>query len=325
MSVRSPARVVARYVLRGKPDTPYIVVDRRAMFVNGPFSFMRDDDGHGSMLIACDAIADFLGVKPNIRPVAMLRLEDVSSLTPAWNMGIIALYLWYAHVPYGVGVIPDLQTKAWGGGPLSNNMPLVMVLRWAQAHGATIILHGLHHCCSRDDTEGYEFWDADHNAPMPGDSAAWMGRAICTGLREETALGLHPRIWESPHYSASPTDNWIVSAFFPVAWELRRPLGWLPWALKRDLYGIAILPENLGFISNDGKQTVKDQLARANDMIVCRYCTAAGFIHPATIPVTDVVAYVNGLRELGYEFADPARVAPLNWEPGRLAHAAFCR
>jgi hypothetical protein len=310
LHVHSPANVVADYVLPDGSRSPYIVADKQSMFVNGELSFMVGNRLHGSMLTACDAIAYFLGVTPNPKPLAMLRLEDVSSITSAWNMGVIARYLWKAHVPYGIGVIPDLQTREGYGGPLRDNMMLVWVLQWAQAHGAVIILHGLHHCCSALDAEGYEFWDVDHNTPIADDSADRMRRAIRTGLNEETALGLHPVIWETPHYSASPTDYNVVSEFFPIAWEPRRPVGWLPWALQRDQFGATILPENLGFITNDRSRSVTDQLSAAQDMQACRYCVAAGFIHPATIPVQDVAAYVDGLRKLGYEFADPAQATP---------------
>ena len=180
-------------------------------------------------------------------------------------------------------------------------------LRWGQAHGATLILHGLHHCCSSQDAEGYEFWDADDNAPIANDSTNRMRAVIAEGLRDETSLGLQPVMWETPHYSASPTDYRVVSEFFSKAWELRRPVGWLPWVLRRDQYGEIILPENLGDVANDGTHTVSDQLARAHEMLVCGDCTAVGFIHPGMVPVRDVVAYVEGLRKLGYVFADPAR------------------
>jgi hypothetical protein len=313
--IHPPARVVADYLSPNHVRSPYIIVDRKAMFVNGPLSFIIGNNLHGDMLTACDAIAAFLGVPPNAKPVAMLRLEDVSSIASAWQLWTVAYYLWRAHVPYGVGVIPDLQTRDGYGGALRENWALVFVLKWAQAHGATIILHGLHHCCSSADAEGYEFWDRDRNAPIGNDSADWMRATIAEGLSDETSLGLRPTMWETPHYSASPTDYRVVSEFFSTAWELRRPIGWLPWALRRDQYGEVILPENLGDIATDRTHTVVDQLEQAQEMLACRYCTAVGFIHPAQIPVGDVAAYVEGLRKLGYAFADPAQVTRLNSNP----------
>jgi hypothetical protein len=309
LQVTGPAKTVAHYVRPDGSDAPYIVADGSALFVNGPLAFNSSDGVHGDTLAACDAIATFLGAPPNTQPLAMLRLEDVSAITSPWRMGAIAYYLWRAHVPYGIGVIPDLRVEHGTGGPLRSNPLLVMVLRWAQDHGATIVLHGLHHCCSSQDAEGYEFWDFDRRAPVPGDSAAWMRAQITEGLADERALGLRPAMWETPHYAASSTDYAVVSQFFAAAWESRDPDGWLPWPLQRDQYGSAILPENLGYVSLDGSHSVNDQLTKAQAMLACRYCLAAGFLHPALLNVQTVAAYVQGLRELGYAFVDPEQAA----------------
>lgn len=309
LQARRPAHVLASYRFTDGTDAPYIVTDGDALFINAPLSFMFDDKSHGTMLAACDAIAEFLGVPASPKPVAMLRLEDVSGLTPWTNLAFIARYLWQAGVPYGIGVIPDLHVNGVRKGALQDDAALVAVLQWAQDHGATIILHGLHHCCSsldEDGDEGYEFWDHQRNAPIPGDSTAWMRSMIREGLSDEKNLGLHPTMWETPHYQASPADYHAVAEFFPVAWERREPTDWLPWALRRDQYGSLILPENLGYVSHDGTHTVAQQLAQAKEMLACRYCLAAAFFHPTTVSVHDVSAYVEGMRNLGYTFADPS-------------------
>jgi len=253
-------------------------------------------------------MTQFLGAHPlSVRPVAMLRLEDVSAATPADRLEDIVRYLAAAHVPYGIAVIPDIRTEGKVVRPLREKPELLDTLRWAENHGATVILHGLHHCCSSEDAEGYEFWDHTHNAPVPYDSAEWMRSQLTEGIADARALGLHPRIWETPHYSASPADYKVISEFFEAAWELRRPIGWLPWALKRDQYGTMLLPENLDYVSVDGTKTVADQIARAREILVCKGCLAAGFLHPSTIRIEDVRDYVTGLRDLGYAFVDPAR------------------
>ena len=81
--VRAPARVLAEYsvTLPNRASLPYIVQDGAALFVNGDFSFGSDDvTRRGTMLVVCDAIAEFLRVRPSpSRPQAMLRLEDVSA------------------------------------------------------------------------------------------------------------------------------------------------------------------------------------------------------------------------------------------------------
>ncbi len=307
--ITEPARLIADYALADKTSEPYIVRDGDALFVNGEISF---DSGEvawrGAMLAICDAITQFIAAQPLPgRPQAMLRLEDVSAVTPARQLDNIVQYLAAAHVPYGIGVIPDLLIKGKVIRPLAGNRQLLDILHRAEQQGGTTTLHGLHHCCSSDNVEGYEFWDADHNAPLSSDSAAWMRSNVSEALADLTTLGLHPHIWETPHYSASAEDYKAVAEFFSVAWERRRPMGWVPWVLKRDQYGATLLPDDLGYVSLDGRMTVADQLARANELLVCQGCLAAGFIHPNTVPVGDVRKYVEGLRDMGYAFVDPGQ------------------
>jgi hypothetical protein len=309
LNVRAPARTIGWYALPGGRREASIVIDGNAAFINAPLDFVAGDGTHGSMVAACDAIASFLGAPPNPVPLAMLRLEDVSAITPPELLGTIAYHLWRARVPYGIGVIPDLELKDGSAYPLQSNPALVSVLLWAQANGATIFLHGLHHCCSSEDAEGYEFWDFDRKAPVPNDSAAWMQQTVAEGLREERALGLRPLMWETPHYAASPLDYAVVSRMIPAAWEPRPPVSWLPWPLQRDQYGAVLLPENLGYVSLDGAFTLGAQLTRANALLACRYCVAVGFLHPALVSPSTVDGYVQGLRNLGYAFADPSQVA----------------
>jgi Uncharacterized protein conserved in bacteria (DUF2334) len=309
--VRAPAIVISSYntSLSDGTKVPYIVQDGHALFVNGVIAFDSDDvTRRGAMLAFCDVMARFIGAhRLPRRPLAMLRLEDVSAITPAWRLEMYVHYLASVHVPYGIGVIPELHVQGKVIGPLQDNPELVDTLRWAQGHGATIILHGLHHCCSSEDAEGYEFWDHEHNAPVPNDSAEWMHSQVAEGIANLKALGLRPQMWETPHYSASPTDYEVVSQFFGAAWEVPLSIGWLPWVLKRDQYGVMLLPEDLGYVSLDGTKTVADQLARAKELLVCQSCIAAGFLHPSVTPVKDVREYVRGLQGLGYEFVDPAQ------------------
>jgi hypothetical protein len=306
---KEPARVLSSYsvALPNRTTIPYIVQDGDALFVNGDLSFYSGDaETCGPMLAAADAMTHFIGAHPlPLRPQCMLRLEDVSALTPVWRLDAIVRLLAASHVPYGIAVIPELRLKGKRVPSLESNHKLVGVLRWAEAHGATVILHGLHHCCSSEGAEGYEFWDHDHNAPLQYDSAVWMRSQIIQGIAYEQNLGLHPALWETPHYSASPLDYGIVSEYFGAAWELRRPIGWLPWVLKRDQYGAMVFPEDLGYVSLDRTTTVADQLVRAKELRVCQTCLAAGFFHPSTVEIEDVREYVRGLRDLGYAFVNP--------------------
>ena len=320
--VRAPAVVMAYYhaSLPHRPEVPYIVQDGNALFVNGVISFDSDAvTRRGAMLAVCDVMTRFIDAHPlPARPLAMLRLEDVSAITPTWRLEKFVHYLASVQVPYGIGIIPDLRVQGKVIRPLGDNRELLNTLRWAEGHGATVILHGLHHCCSSEDTEGYEFWDHEHNAPVPNDSTEWMHSQVTQGIADLTALGLHPKMWETPHYSASAVDYKVVSQFFGAAWGLRLPIGWLPWVLKRDQFGVMLLPEDLGYVSLDGAKTVADQLTRAKELLVCQSCIAAGFLHPSTVPIEVVQQYVRGLQDLGYEFVDPAQALHQYSTPGTM-------
>lgn len=285
---------------------PFVVRDGNATFINGPINFDDEfDDVHyfGAAVVA-DALWDALGSRQVVQQhEAMLRLEDVSVQTPPARLRAIVSMLYRAGVPYGIGLIPDQWIKGTNLKKLAEEPDLVETLRWAESHGATIVVHGLHH--SYNSAEDFEFWDGDHDRPLAYDSATWMRGRITEAIADEVALGLHPRMWETPHYSASPTDYGEVARKFLVAWEQRRPLGWFPWVLQRDEYGQVLLPEDLGYVSFDRRLNVAQQLKRARTLLVCRGCIAAGFLHPSTVTDSDVLAYVTGLRALGYVFVDP--------------------
>jgi hypothetical protein len=285
-------------------------VDGRATFVASPLTFASefiDPYRQGAWLAGCDLLRIGLGA-PAEPKIALLRFEDVSVEVPTGRMRAIADYMASRDVPYGIGVIPDQLIKDVNLRTLAQDPSLVETLRFAQAHGARIILHGLHH--SFNSPEDFEFWDAEHNRPLPEDSVAWMTDRVTRGLNIERGLGLDPVMWESPHYAASPLDYRVVSTFFGTSWERRRPLAFLPWALQHDEYGSVLLPENLGYesVGGDKRMTLRMQLARAQAFSVCADCIPAGFLHPSTVPLADVIDYVNGLQALGYRFVDPLAV-----------------
>lgn len=311
-AVRSPARGIGEVDAAG--TSPFAVLDGTAAFVASPLSFgseFRDPYKQGFLLAACDALRIALDA-PAAPRVALLRFEDVSVQVPTGRMRSIVEYMAAENRPYGIGVIPNQLIKGVDLRRLSEDPGLVQTLRFAQAHGARIVLHGFYH--SFNSPEDFEFWDADHNRPLAEDSVAFMSRRLNAGLAIERSLGLDPVMWESPHYAASPLDYGVVSHFFATSWERRRPVAFLPWPIDRDPYGSALLPENLGYIAadfTDRVYTVQMQLARARAFTVCADCVPAAFIHPATVELADVVDFVNGLEALGYHFVDPlSLIAP---------------
>jgi hypothetical protein len=303
------SQVIAALTVRDT-SVPFVIRDGNATYINGAVDF--GDDGldpasDGYELVIADAFRDALGFPPVVTAhLAMLRLEDVSVETPVDNLREIVELLSEMHVPYGIGVIPDQWVAGKKLKSLDQDRGLVTVLAWAQTHGATIVLHGLYH--SFHSSEDFEFWDAAHDRPLSYDSAAWMDGRISEGLRDEHGVGLDPVMWETPHYAASPVDYSETAKFFTTVWEQRPPLGWSPWILQRDQYGQRVLPEDLGYIAVDGDvhESLQSQMERARALLICRECIAAGFLHPSTVSPDTVRRYVDGLRALGYAFADPA-------------------
>ena len=291
--------------------TPLAIVDGPATFIAAPLTFtseFRDPYGQGSWLAACDILRIGLGVPPAPK-IALLRFEDVSVEVPTDRMRGIVDYMASRDLAYGIGVIPNQIIRDVNLQKLSEDPSLVAELRFAQAHGARIVLHGFYH--SYNSAEDFEFWDPVHQRPLPNDSVAFMSDRIAQGLKIERGLGLDPVMWESPHYAASPLDYGVVATFFATSWERRRPVAFLPWALQSDAYGSVLLPENLGYDSvraADHRMSLDQQLSRARAFTVCADCVPAGFLHPSTVPLADVIDFVNGIEALGYRFADPLGV-----------------
>jgi uncharacterized protein YdaL len=314
ISAKAGATTIASFDWSSGTDG-FIVKDGDATYVNGQMDFSDDDLApahNGYQLVIADDLARALGaVQAPDGHIALLRLEDVSVQTPVDNLRDIVTELATLHVRYGIGVIPDQLIEGEHLESLAQDRGLVTVLLWAQAHGATIVLHGLHH--SYHSAEDFEFWDAVHDRPLPYDSASWMSGRIEEGLRDERAVGLDPVMWETPHYAASPTDYSVTAKYFTTVWEQRRPLGWAPWIMQRDQYGQRVLPEDLGYVALDPNpdESLGAQMDRARALLVCRGCIAAGFLHPTTVSPDTVRAYVLSLRAMGYTFADPRRyIAP---------------
>jgi len=308
IAVSSGAAVLGS--ISGTPPSPFAIIDGSDTFITAPLSFgtdLRDPYRQGPLLAACDVLRIALSAPPQPR-IALLRLEDVSVQVPPPFLQAIVEYLAEHHVPYGIGVIPDQWIKGKTLISLEQDPELVKVLLFAQAHGARIILHGLHH--SFNSPEDFEFWDHENNRPLAEDSVAWMRSKIDAGLAIERGLGLRPVIWETPHYSASPLDYRVVRTYFPISWERRAPAAFAPWAVEHDEYGSALLPENLGYIANgsDPQMTLPLMLARAQAFTVCRDCIPAAFLHPATVPLSVVKQVVEGIEALGYRFVDPLAV-----------------
>ncbi len=300
------AQVLATYTYGdGRAPVPYIVRGDNLWYVNGlpaPTDDKPDPKADAPFLVFADVLHEFFGTSITTSRQAMIRLEDVSVHIPPVRLTNIINYLHSQRVPFTMGVIPAQRMKDGSIVELSDRPDFVKVLRYAQDHGGTIVLHGYHHTFGSG--EDWEFWDEKRRAPLKGET--WRGYAwkMEDGIRIMRNNGLEPRLWETPHYAASPLAYRVFSHYFSHTIENRNPVPWLPYPAGPDPYGQTVIPETIGFIDPEQGKTVDLQLQRADTLRIVRDGWAVGFFHPASIDMSKLEKLVEGLQRQGYTFAD---------------------
>lgn len=230
------ARVLAEATHNYSGETlPYALrMENRFYLADIPFTYIHEADRY---LILADLLFDVLGAEPRYpekRP-AVFRIEDLSSLTPRKQSEDLAALLQDENVPFHIALIPVFADpfEHYGlklGGktlPLGSDPGFVQSLRTLQRRGGIFIWHGVTHQhgkmknpqngVSGDD---YEFWDMVKDAPLSGDSVDFVLDRLDYGWSVLRDAGIHPRIWEVPHYQASVLDYLIFGRVF--AWTIGR-------------------------------------------------------------------------------------------------------
>ncbi len=228
---------------------------------------------------------------------------------------------------------------------LQDRPAVLTVLNYMLAHGGRIIQHGYTHQngsaanpyngVTGDDFEFYRAHvDANDSVildgPVTGDSVTWATNRINTGRQLFAPRGLPtPTIWTTPHYAGSIADYTAVKNVFSAALERRiYPAGTLtggtldytkligqffPYPVT-DATGGKVLPENLGnyepeAYNNHPPRFPADIIRAAQYNLAVRDGFASFFYHPY-FPVTPLQQTVQGIKNLGYTFVDPASVIP---------------
>lgn len=297
-------RIFASFV-GGDEDVPYIVRGANLWYVNGRPNLdspYPDETTDAPTLILADVLHDFFATSNSRDNRSVIRLEDVSvHVDPNIIRGATDI-LRSRGVPFVIGLIPNQRFEDGTIVSLRERPEFVKSLLYAVANGATIALHGYHHTFGSG--EDYEFWDEGRNEPIAGESWDLYADKVEDGIRILRDSGLEPRLWETPHYAASPLAYQVFSHYFSHAIEDREPVSWLPYPIVPDEYGQSLIPENIGYINPSEGWTVGAQLQRARQLLIVRDSWATGFYHPASIPLGELEAMADGLRELGYAPAD---------------------
>lgn len=235
-TVSPEAEVLATAEHNGNQQTlPYAIrMKNRFYFTDIPFSYLHESDRY---LVFCDLLFDILGAKPRHegkRP-AVFRIEDVSSEVNRANLLALGRLLKEEKIPFHVALIPvfadpnevsDVVTHGREF-PLTNDLALVQTLGKLRDLGGKFIWHGVTHQhgsmknpftgMSGDD---FEFWDVVNNKPFPEDSPHWLLNRLDRGWDILNRAGIHPKIWEVPHYQASALDYQLFARLFD--WHIGR-------------------------------------------------------------------------------------------------------
>lgn len=299
-------RVWAYFEQAGK-RYPYALEHKNLwMFAEDPLT------GSGGYWVLADLLHEILRERHANKAAALIRIEDVHPQTDPTSLQAIGDYLGQENIPFLVALIPvyaNGATKSWI--PLSTRPGLVQTLHDLVKKGAMLVLHGYTHQHGEEESAiGFEFWDADSDQPLFGDSWLTVEKRLRQALDECAANNLWPLAFEPPHYAISALGYRVCRAHFStlVGREQLSDRTYqftqvFPYPIWRDQYGNRWFPENLGYVNPASGQTVARMLETARQFLVVRDAIAGAFFHPF-MPLDLLKQLVDGLRALGFSFTD---------------------
>ncbi|GIE87382.1 DUF2334 domain-containing protein [Actinoplanes regularis] len=306
-----------------------------------PFSYVTHDDRY---LAFADLLFDSLGGGTTERHRALIRIEDVGPDADPEQLRAVADYLAAEKVPFSVAVYSRFRDPkgVHNNGKaqdytLANRPKVVAALKYMQAKGGTLIMHGYTHQYGSVanpydgvSANDFEFYRAHvdssdtviYDGPVAEDSAAWATSRMLAARQIFTATGLGaPKIFEFPHYAASAPDYQAVESlfgkrydrglYFPgvltgAKYDYKRQFGqFFPYPV-RDVYGSVVVPENIGNVeleafNNHPVRMPADIVASAQRNLVVRDGVASCFYH-AYLGTDELKNLVTGIKSAGYSF-----------------------
>ena len=339
------AKVLARAIRADGSSLPWAVRSRNLTYVaEQPFAYTSETD---RVLILADLFFDLLAPQTRERHRALVRLEDINPRTDPDELRAAADYLHAKGIPFGFGVSPYYRDPlGHEDSPyellLRDAPEVVQALQYMIRRGGVLIGHGYTHQwdggrnpyngMTGDDVEFYRVRESKDGAvqplgPLPGDrTVGWSERRIVAADDEFRAAGLpQPKIFEFPHYFASPRAYRAAAHRFSTRWERAtyfagvlsgKPINYehssgqfFPYVV-RDVYGTKVLPENIGSIAPNPWHAYKarrpaDLVRAAKANLVVRDGFASFYFH--TFLDLDLLKQtVEGIEALGYTFVDPS-------------------
>jgi len=310
----------------GDDTKPLIIKDKESYYV-GTTNFQNPVG-----MILGQVLYEVFEKEPSNIRVKYLRLEDIHPKTDVLKLKEIARYLKSQEIPYLVTVIPVYTSPSTKEEIHLADVPeLVKVLKYMQENGASFILHGYKHQYRDDETgEGFEFWDVKNNRPVyqlkddkivhPTNEGelqkledfekGYIQKAIQNGVEEMIAHKLYPLAFEAPHYAMSQTGYKVLSEHFSTyvgqlqitdkSWK--SSYSTIKSGKPSFLHGMTIIPETIGYVDRDFKNTTHPFDASLNNMKslgddVYQYSDSylAAFYHPylGLATLKEVVTHLN--------------------------------
>ena len=316
------------------PQLPYLIHCGNFWYMaDNPLLLMRS-----KYLVLTDMLHDFLGTKTPSTPKrrALFRFEDIAPGNADLPMlREQAETLHSMNIPFSIGVIPvfkDPEGLYHDPGyelRMRDDRNFIDTLDYLRSIGGTLIDHGYTHQYDGISGVDYEFWDEVNDAPVPEDSWEWMMGRIDAAIDEfDAAMGFHPDIWETPHYSASMVDYFALATRFDTIYErlnvyndirprdntstpdeasIAHYTADTPYMIFESHYGFAVLPENLGYMEEGGYEedglpnTPETKRYYAHNHKVVRDSSVSLFYHHWQ-PFENVLAAINYIIDEGYTF-----------------------
>jgi hypothetical protein len=295
---------------------PYAVRSGRFWYVADlPLPGVEEGCSH---LILCDQLHEILQERHAERKMALICVTGVSSETDMGSLVRMVSYFESAGVPFAISVIPVFRDpEAERGIRLSSRRGLVGVLRGAQAHGASVIAHGL-----SQQSSGVR-GEKDRGVRQETAAAGSRGNVrerLDEALAELARCGLYPVAWVRPSGLASAEAAADVAKLCSTMWPRQEEDSGEPWMspflIREDRYGQCVIPNNLPAL-RQGRGEAEAMLAAARRETVVADAWVTASIDP-NAPLSAVEVLVSGLREAGYGFADLRHME--NWTKGRFLH-----
>lgn len=307
---RGKAEVLADAVAPHHVTSPYAIhAGNLYLFGDSPFSYIGPTDRY---IFFAEKLHDILNRQHPEFHAAMIRIEDVDPTEDPGSIRKITDLLYSEHVPFMIAVVPFYVDPANNVRiSLSDKPDMVDALRYAEEHGATIVMHGVTHQYHGVTDNDYEFWDSALNRPIANDNAGYVQQKLELGVEELMRNGVYPLAWETPHYGASDIDYGAIAKVFSTAVEERIVMNdldysqYFPYVIQKDMFGEKIVPENAGYVPlgspAEEEQAVLDILAAAKSNLYVRDGYATAFFHPF-MPIHLLKEIVEGVKALGYTY-----------------------